>query len=85
MGRPKKVIYPPMDVVGRKVRWRPPSSVEFMFGEVVKVWVKPEKCGPYPHSRKLAKYIAVETPDNRVFRMRGEPEDLKRMKMVPEE
>lgn len=84
MGRRKKVEYPPVDVIGRNIRWSPDGKHEYMFGEVIKVWVKMEKCGPYPHSRKLAKHIAVRTADDRVFRMRVEREDLKRLKIVPE-
>lgn len=82
MGRPKKVYQPPIDVVGKNVRWSPDGKHEYMFGKVVKVWLRLEKCGPYPHSRKLARHIAVETADNRVFKMRAESEDLKRIKMI---
>lgn len=93
VGRPKGTrakdgsrIPPPVDVIGRKVSWKPEGTYDRLYGEVVKVKYKPEPDPRYPGTclRQLVTMITVEIPDGRLFTLRGEQEDLKKIKMVAE-
>ena len=86
--RKKKVIPPPVDVVGRKVSWKPSPNSDRMYGEIVHVgfqWPYP-KDPKYPSGnvRMLKKQLTVAIADGRLFKMSGEIEDLKRIGMIAE-
>lgn len=88
----KKVIPPPVDVVGRNVSWKPTPDSDRLYGQVVKVRYRPGADPRYPEGsrgykngiRALFKLISVEMADGRVFTMSGEHEDLKKIGMIAE-
>jgi hypothetical protein len=86
--RKKKVIPPPVDVVGRKVSWKPSPNSDRMYGEVVHVGFKwpypPDPKYPGGRVRLLKKVLSVAIPDGRIFKMSGEHEDLKKIGMIAE-
>jgi hypothetical protein len=86
MAKAKKVILPPVDVVGRKVSWTPSKLSDKLYGEVVAVKLKPHPHPKYPNSsnRILKTVLHVMIPDGRIFKMSGEMEDLKKIGMVAE-
>ena len=82
MAKAKKVILPPVDVVGRKVSWTPSNVSDKLYGEVVAVKLKSV---PHPkYYRVLKTVLHVMIPDGRIFKMSGEMEDLKKVGMVAE-
>lgn len=79
-----KVIPSPVDVVGRKVSWKPNKNCDRLFGEVVRVQYKPVPDERYPNTclRKLKTFISVMLGDGRILVMSGEMKDLKKINMI---
>lgn len=78
----KKVIPAPVDVVGRRVCWKPTPTSDILYGEVLSVYLTHAQCPKYEHGRILKKTIKVIIPDGRVFTMSGEHEHLKKIGMA---
>ena len=74
----------PIDVIGRKISFRPTESSDILTGEVVRVGFQ----WPYPKdengNRKLKKQISVLLPDGRILNMNAEQEDIRNYRMVAE-
>lgn len=86
MPRKKKVIQPPVDVVGKNISFKLNPNGIRMYGEVVHVgfkWPYP-KDPKYPNGnvRMLKKVLSVATADGRIFKISGEQEDLKRNQVI---
>lgn len=65
----KKNIAPCVDVVGRKVKWKSSVTGDYLYGEVIRVFLqlyKPDK-PKYDLQRFLRKYITIELNDGRVM------------------
>ena len=80
----KKVIPAPVDVVGRRVCWKPNENSDILYGEVISVKLELFNCPntKYEHQRVLKKTIQVIIPDGRIFTMSGEHEHLKKIGMA---
>lgn len=80
MPKQKKVIAPCIDVIGRKVTWKPDNS-DRLYGEVIKVdaeLYKPSK-PLYEAQRFIRKFVTVCLNDGRVMRFNASQENIKQM------
>ena len=80
----------PVDVIGRRVSFRPSPSSHILEGEIVKVYFKMGVDPRYPKGslgykngmRQLYKKLSIILPDGRILNMSGEHEDIKRQEIV---
>ena len=80
----------PIDVLGRRVTFRPSPSSHILEGEIVKVYFKIGADPRYPKGskgykngiRKLFKRVSILLPDGRVLNMSGEQEDIRQFEIV---
>ena len=80
----------PIDVLGRRVTFRPSPSSHILEGEIVKVYFKTGEDPRYPKGskgykngiRKLFKRVSILLPDGRVLNMSGEQEDIRQYEIV---
>ena len=80
----------PIDVLGRRVTFRPSPSSHILEGEIVKVYFKTGEDPRYPKGskgykngiRKLFKRVSILLPDGRVLNMSGEQEDIRQFEIV---
>jgi len=80
----------PVDVLGRRVTFRPSPSSHILEGEIVKVYFKTGEDPRYPKGSKgykngiraLYKRLSILLPDGRVLNMSGEQEDIRQHEMV---
>ena len=80
----------PIDVIGRRLTFRPTASSHTLEGEVVKVYFKMGADPRYPKGskgykngiRKLFKKVSIMLPDGRILNMSGEQEDIRQYEML---
>jgi len=80
----------PVDVIGRRVAFRPSPSSHVLEGEVIKVFFKMGADPRYPKGskgykngmRKLFQKISIILADGRILNISGEPESIKQHEIV---
>ena len=80
----------PIDVLGRRVQFRPTPSSHILEGEVVRVYFNRGEDPRYPKGsqgykngiRKLFKRVSLLLPDGRILNMSGEQEGIRQHEMV---
>ena len=76
----------PVDVIGRRVSFRPSPTSHLLEGEVCKVYFKYGADPRYPKGskgytngmRKLFQMLSIILPDGRILNISGEQESIKR-------
>ena len=80
----------PVDVIGRRVSFRPSPSSHILEGEVIKVYFKMGADPRYPKGskgykngmRKLFQKLSIILADGRILNIPSEQEDIKQLEVV---